>query len=280
MPDWSGYEYLPATQTKLITHNLLFDFTLPFTYTGAGLDIAAGKWTYKAMLANMNSSKRQDGQKTPVIAYRADYSVGEYMGFGLAGVHGKAANFRPLDDTTTSGLAANPVTGLDYSGEDTRLDLLEVDGYFVRGDLTVMGQASLGRQKAAAVSADPTTGELRSAQWWGLSALGAYKLSPRIEAVLRTDYVNNKKNGGGLLGYSFADPINGIGPDALGADPEVGANRFAFSFGMNYLFNPNTVFKAEYRYDHATKAVFGDARDATAFHKSNQLLATSVIVSF
>ena len=29
IPDWSGYEYLQPTLNKLITHNLLFDFTLP-----------------------------------------------------------------------------------------------------------------------------------------------------------------------------------------------------------------------------------------------------------
>ena len=32
LPDWSGYEYLQPTLNKLITHNLLFDFTLPTAY--------------------------------------------------------------------------------------------------------------------------------------------------------------------------------------------------------------------------------------------------------
>ena len=48
IPDWSGYEYLPPTQNKLITHNLLFDFTLPTGYIGAGVDITSGKWVTKA----------------------------------------------------------------------------------------------------------------------------------------------------------------------------------------------------------------------------------------
>ena len=52
MPDWSGYEYLQPTLNKLITHNLLFDFTLPTSYTGAGLDITRGKWWYRGMLGN------------------------------------------------------------------------------------------------------------------------------------------------------------------------------------------------------------------------------------
>ncbi len=41
VPDWSGYEYQQPTLNPFITHNLLFDFTLPTTYTGAGIDIHA-----------------------------------------------------------------------------------------------------------------------------------------------------------------------------------------------------------------------------------------------
>jgi hypothetical protein len=280
MPDWSGYEYLPPTQTKLITHNLLFDFTLPFTYTGAGLEITSGKWITKAMLANMNASKRNAGEKAPVIAYRVDYSRGEFQGFGFAGVHGKAANFRALDATTVSGLAANPITGADYSGRDTAVNLFEVDGYFIRGDWTVQGQVSVGSQKNAAITADPTSGDLRKAQWWGVSALAAYKLTPRLEAVARGDYISNKKNGGGLLGYGFADDVNGIGPDATGlGDPELGANRTALALGMSYLFNQNTVFKAEYRLDRASQPVFIDVKTGE-YRKSNQLFGASVVVSF
>ncbi len=94
IPDWSGYEYLQPTLNKLITHNLLFDFTLPTAYTGAGMDITSGKWIAKVMLANMNAASATAGEKAPVVAFRVDYSRGEFQGFGFAGVHGKAANFR------------------------------------------------------------------------------------------------------------------------------------------------------------------------------------------
>ena len=46
------------------------------------------------MLANINATKRAPGEKAPVLAYRVDYSKGEFSGFGFAGVHGKTANFR------------------------------------------------------------------------------------------------------------------------------------------------------------------------------------------
>ena len=79
-------------QNRLITHNLLFDFTLPRTLTGAGAEWIAGQWLVKGMVANIDEGFRPSGQKTPVIAYRADWAKGEYRGYGFAGVHGKAPN--------------------------------------------------------------------------------------------------------------------------------------------------------------------------------------------
>lgn len=287
IPDWSGYEYLQPTLNKLITHNLLFDFTLPTAYTGAGMEMTRGKWIVKGVVANMNTSKRAPGEKSPVFAYRVDYSKGEFQGFGFAGVHGKAANFRPYDDTTLSGLAANPFTGEDYSGRDTAVHLFEFDAYFIRGDWTVQGQVSYGQQKQAAITIDPDTGELRNSRWYGLSVLAAHKFTPRFEGIARFDYLNNKKNGGGLLGYTGSDGRNGIGPgwtdDGTGNwtqdDLETGANRYALSLGMSYLFNLNTVFKAEYRLDRANQAVFNYVKD-NSYKKSNHVLGAAVVVSF
>ncbi len=272
IPDWSGYEYLQPTLNKLITHNLLFDFTLPTAYTGAGMEITSGKWIVKGLLANLNTSKKSSGNKAPVIAYRVDYAKGEFQGFGFAGVHGKAANFRADDGV------GNPVSGLPYDLKDTRVDLFEGDAYFIRGDWTVQGQLSFGQQKNAAITADPTTGDLRTAKWWGLSGLAAYKWDPRFETTVRLDYIDNKKNGGGLLGYNFADDRNGIGPDAAG-DPEVGAKRTALTLGASYNFNLNTTFKVEYRIDRANLPVFVDVKDGST-SKTNQLFGASVLVFF
>jgi hypothetical protein len=278
IPDWSGYEYLQPTLNKLITHNMLFDFTLPTAYTGAGMELVRGKWIVKGMVANMNASRKTSGNKTPVVAYRVDYARGEFQGFGLAGVHGKAANFA------------------DATGKDSALNLFEVDGYFIRGDWTVQGQASVGKHKAAAIVPDPVSGELRDASWWGLSALAAYKFTPRFEGTARIDHVNNKKNGGGLLGYTgYWDPANGGLSDnrnGIGVDPTLdcvtdatiaecntGANRTALTFGLSYLFDLNTTFKVEYRLDRANLPVFANVKDGT-FRKSNSMLGASVLVSF
>jgi hypothetical protein len=278
LPDWSGYEYLQPTLNKLITHNLLFDFTLPTAYTGAGMEISEGKWIVKGMLANMNASKKASGNNTPVLTYRVDYSRGEFQGFGFAGVHGKAANFA------------------DPNGVDSRLDLFEFDAYFIRGDVTVQGQLSYGRHRGAAIAPDPVSGDLRDASWTGLSVLGAYKFTPRFEGIARLDHIRNRKNGGGLLGYtgywdpasgSLGDYRNGIGidgtldcvTDATISACNRGANRSALSLGVSYAFDTATTLKAELRFDRADQPVFYVVKDGT-FKKTNQLFGASVLVAF
>jgi hypothetical protein len=278
MPDWSGYEYLQPTLNKLITHNLLFDFTLPTAYTGAGLDVTRGKWWMRGMVGQMNASKNNQGERSPMLAYRVDYSRGEFQGFGFAGVHGKAANFA------------------DPDGAKSRLDLFEFDAYFIRGDVTVQGQLSFGQHKGAAIAPDPVTGDLRDARWTGLSVLGAYKLTPRFEVIARMDHIRNTKNGGGLLGYTgYWDPANGVlGDDRNGigvnatldcaTDPTItacnrGANRSALSLGFSWLYDENTTFKAEYRLDRANVPVFFDAGSG-GFKKANSMLGAAVVVAW
>lgn len=273
IPDWSGYEYVAATTTKFVTRGLLLDFAEPTAYTAAGVDITRGKWLTKALVGNYNTTKQGANRKSPVFVYRVDYSKGEFSGFGFAGVHGKATNFSPF--------------AVDANGKapDSRLDLFEFDGYFTRGDLTLQGQVSLGRQKNASI-VPAQDGTLRTSQWWGAPALAAYKFIPRWEAVARFDYIDKHKNGGGLVQYSAEDGRNRIGPDAtLGCTTawvdgcDKGANRYALAVGLNYLFNANTTLKTEYRYDRANPPVFLNAKDGN-YRKANSLLGASVVVSF
>ena len=279
IPDWTGYEITLPAGNKLITHNLLFDFMAPTNYTGAVIDYTSGKWWTRAGLANVNSARTAAGNNRPAFIYRVDYSKGEYDGFGFSGVHGNVVNFAA--DGTYFDPSGNEV-GFGSAGKSTMANLFEVDAYFVRGDLSLYGQVSYGQQKEAAIF--NSDGVLRDARWWGLSGTAAYKLTPRLEGVLRTDYFNNEKNGGGLFGYSFDDSINGIGRGVL-ADgsfskgESTGANRYALSMGLNYLFDESTIMKLEYRYDGADQEVFEYISNGT-FRKNNHLFGASVVVSF
>jgi Protein of unknown function (DUF3138) len=275
IPDWSGYELTLPVGNKLITHNLLFDFTLPSGYIGAGIEYTSGKWVTKAMLAQMNQNANFSAAKGSVLAWRVDYARGEYQGFGLAGVYGQAPNF-------VNGYACD-----DCTPTNSNLGLIEVDGYFIRGDWTVQGQLSYGYQKQAAITAN-ANGGLQTASWYGLSTLAAYKFTPRFEGVGRFDYLYNGKNGGGLLGYGM-DDSNGIGPNgnllceqglpAVSSGCNKGASRYALSLGLNYVFNEYTMFKAEARYDWASQPVFLNVSD-DSYGKGNTVLGAAVVVSF
>lgn len=239
IPDWSGYEYYWSHQTKLITHNMMFDFTAPNFYQMVGLDYTSGKWWIRGGVGNMNkvSASLTPAQKDPVVVYRVDYSRGEFQGWGFAGQHGK------------------------HWG--SRIDNFEADAYFIRGPLTWQGQIVAGRHKNIAANGD--------AAWTGLSTLAAYKVTPRFEVVGRLDYIKNSKNGGGLLGQvpgtctlnnrdllgafdgttsdvACNDGRNGFGPvmalvdDGAGSvqwEPTgTGTNRAALSLGFNICLMP------------------------------------------
>lgn len=279
VPDWTGYELTLPAGNRLITHNLLFDLMAPTAYTGAGVDIKRGKWQVKAGLANTNTARNASGNNGSSVIYRVDYSKGEYDGFGFTGLHGKLPNFAADGTWIDSNGNEQPFA---EAGKNTMAHLLEFDAYFIRGDWALFGQVSYGQQKQSAIY--NSDGTLRDARWWGLSGTVGYKLTPRTEAVFRADYVANKKNGGGLLGYSFDDGINGIGrgvmPDgSLAKGDAVGANRYALSFGLSYRVDENSTFKLEYRLDGANQPVFLDAKDGS-YSKKNSLLGASMVVSF
>ena len=278
IPDWTGYELTLPAGNKLITHNLLFDTMAPTAYTGAVLDVTHEKWWVRGGLANVNSARTQPGNRGAALVYRVDYAKGEYSGFGFSGLHGKLSNFAADGSYTDSMGVEQSFAG---QGKNTLAHLLEADAYFTRGDWSVFGQVSVGQQKGAAIyNAD---GVLRDARWWGISGLLAYKFTPRLEGALRGDYVNNTKNGGGLLGYSFDDPINGIGRGTLADGSsakglDIGSNRYALAFGLNYRVDENSTFKVEYRWDGASQPVF--AYPQGVYKRNNQLLGASMVVSF
>ncbi len=295
IPDWTGYEITLPAGNKLITHNLLFDFMAPTSYTGAVLDLTSGKWWSRVGLANFNTARQTPGNNSPVVIYRVDYSKGEFSGFGFSGLHGKIPNFAADNTYFGDTGEVDPVTGdpifgdlaFPSAGKNTMANLFEVDAFFTRGDWSLFGQVSVGQQKGAAIF--NSDGVLRDARWWGLSGTAAYKLTPRLEGVLRVDYINNKSNGGGLLGYTGDDGINGIGrglvPDEFGnyvnfaKGESVGSNRWALTLGANYLYDENTIFKFELRQDGASQPVFYDVK-GDRYYKSNTLLGASVVVSF
>lgn len=265
LPDWSGYEYIWSNQQPLISHNLLFDFTIPSFYSGAGMEFIRGKWNSKFLVGNINEARRAPGQKKPGVTYRADYANSEFSGFGFAGTN----TFET----------------------DQKINLFEVDGYYTRGDLTMQGQIGTGTAEGLASNGG-------TARWSGVSGLLGYKLTNRLQLTGRADYIANSTNGGGVYGTAFdaidgptKDSRNGFGPSqAVDADPNKGVNRYALTVGLNYLISANhtpgsglwntgTWFKTELRYDAADGQVFL-APDRINYKKDNLMFSTSLVFAF
>ncbi len=245
-PDYQGYEYYFAHQNPLITHNLLWSYAGPTKYEGVGMSYVLGKWTAKWLFGNIDD---QRSSKSPGIAYRADYTVSEYTYVGFAGAHARTTR---------------------------QYDLMEVDVGYTRADWALNGQLNYGRERGAAANGG-------DAQWWGMSALAGYKVTPTLQLLTRFDYINNRRNGGGIYAGTTGDNVSGFGPelDNTGAaiDPNRGANRYALSAGFNYSINANAAWKAEARVDRSSGYNFMDPKTG-AFKRSNVLLGTAVVVSF
>lgn len=256
-PDFAGYEMSWGNANPLISNNLLYTHTAATNYMGAGLSYEIGDWAAKWMVGQVDG---EASRKAPGIAYRVDYSASEYSGIGFSGVHMRTK---------------------DGPGDT---DLMEIDAYHNRGDLTLQGQLSLGRLIG---SAGDKSGA--DARWWGVSALVGYKLTPRLQAIARADYIDNSANGGGIYANSTFDYDDGsgipasrsvFGPelDELGTEGAKGANRYALSLGFNYALNSSTQWKTELRLDRSTGYNFLDSNGV--LKQSNTTFNTSLVVSF
>jgi hypothetical protein len=247
-PDYSGYEYSMGHQNPLISNNLLYANTAASNYMGVGMShTLSSNLTAKWMVGQIDGTT---SRKAPGLAYRADYAMGEYNGLGLSGVH-----FR------TNG-----------ENDNSNADLMEIDAYHTRGDLTLQGQFSMGRVLKAGMDESG-----RNARWWGVSGLVGYKLTPRLQALARADFIYNRANGGGVY-YNDGSYGPELSSDGTAADGSKGANRYALTAGFNYAVNANTQWKTELRFDRSTGYNF--TNNYGELTKGNTTVGTSLVVSF
>lgn len=182
---WNGYEYVNAPDMKNITHNLLFDFGGPYYVVGGGLTFKFAGMDFKTLAGNLNTHRDVPGSKSRGLHWRGDVGLNEFSGWGASGMHGK-------------------VGGQNYNYG-------EVDFWYTKGDLTFNAQVEGSRHKASAYNGG-------DASHIGVSALAAYKLTPQWEAVVRGDWYNNSKNGGGGPAFVFGDCSVGTVPVTVNLD--------------------------------------------------------------
>ena len=291
MPDVSGYEawyptyvgennissnvMYPTYATNFVTHNLLWDFTGAYFYTGVGLDLVRGPWETKLFLANVNASRGdtklalggtgQSNNNTGFI-YNAAYTQEEFWGVEFTGY------FLP-NMPTPSGAAGN-------------VSSFEIDGNYTRGTFNGNLQFTLGTQHNGAYRTD-ANGNLQDSRWYGMSLLLSERLNTRWSVATRLDYLNNQANGGGIFTLNSAnagisgvgDAVNGFGPDANDPSGQTGTNRAALAFSTTYHVTQNASLRAEVRRDFASTAAFYDYNTGNMV-SANNVVALQALVNF
>jgi hypothetical protein len=295
IPDVSGYEawyptyvgennitsnlLYPTYATNFVTHNLLWDFTGAYFYTGVGLDMVRGPWETELFVANVNTS-RGDNLNTLTIdstsqsnsnagfIYNAVYAQEEFWGVEFTGY-----------------LLPNMPTP---SGRFGTVNSFEIDGNFTRGTFNGNLQFTYGTQQNGAYSTD-ANGNLQDSRWYGLSLLLSEKVNPRWTIATRVDYLNNEANGGGIFTLNSAnasasnnlvgDAVNGFGPDVTDPTGQTGTNRAAWSFSATYHLTQNASLRGEFRRDFASTAAFYDYNSGL-MSTTNNIFALQALVNF
>ena len=302
MNSFGGYEVQQSNQMNTITHGLLYDFSDPGNYVGAGFNWSHDVWATKFMIANEqfhtnpNSATDANGNthsnSTPTVTGRVDYTMTSNLDIGGSMNIGRQSLYT---HTTTNN---NGITSADGTyGYQGNSNSAYSGYYFGELDLTLTGTDSVynaevdyGRQKQAAWNGG-------DAVWWGFSLLAHQKWNTetfgRMGATLRYDYLNDSKNGGGgggiALGsgtnYGGVDGTNGFGisqacfsaSSSNGTDCS-GATRQALTAALLFYPTDQLTLKMEYRHDWANRDVF--LRSDGNYRKSNDVLAAQAVYSF
>jgi hypothetical protein len=259
----------------MVTHNLLWDFTGAYFYTGVGLDMVRGPWETKLFLANVNKSRGDaaasltgTGQSNQDVGFifNAAYAQEEFWGFEFTGY---SIPNMPTPRGGTGGVSS-----------------FEIDGNYTRGTFNSNLQFVVGTQQNGAYSLD-TNGNLQDSRWYGMSLLLSDRVTSRWTLATRMDYLYNQDNGGGIFtlnslntgGLNVGDAVNGFGPDAADPTGQTGTNRAAFSLSATYHLTQNASLRAEFRRDFATTAAFYDYNSGN-MSSTNNVVALQALVNF
>ncbi|MBX9295473.1 DUF3138 family protein [Chromobacterium vaccinii] len=308
MNSFGGYEVQQSNQMVTLTHGLLYDFSDPGSYVGAGFNWSHDVWAWKFLLANeqyrthanlantgtnsANGNPQVKSNNTPTFTARVDYTWSSALDLGWSFNAGRQTLLTSAAQSATSPvpvtngcLGGNVGFGYQCVSADpySNYFFTEADASYTLGDIQYNAELDYGQQQKAAWNGS-------SAQWYGVSLLGHRKWMTeslgKMGATLRYDYLNNSKNGGGgggvALGAGGYDGVNGFGVDpaclASGSTDCKGANRMALTADLLFFPTDQFTLKFEYRHDWASQAVF--QRNDGSMKKGNDMLGAQAVYTF
>ncbi|MGC0153766.1 DUF3138 family protein [Chromobacterium vaccinii] len=290
---FGGYEVQQSNQMVTLSHGLLYDFSDPGSYVGAGVAWSHDVWAWKFLLANeqyrthanlantgtnaANGNPQVKSNNTPTVTARVDYTWSSALDLG--------GSFNAGRQTLLTGSGCSGGFGYQCGATDpySNYFFVEADASYTLGDVIYNAELDYGQQQKAAWNGG-------QAQWYGVSLLGHRKWMTdtlgKMGATLRYDYLNDSKNGGGgggvALGSGGYDGVNGFGVDpaclASGATDCKGANRQALTADLLFFPTDQLTLKLEYRHDWASQAVF--QRNDGSLKRSNDMLGAQAVYSF
>nr|WP_199068114.1 DUF3138 family protein [Chromobacterium sp. ASV5] len=307
MNSFGGYEAQLSNQMTTLTHGLLYDFSDPGSYVGAGFNWSHGAWAWKFLVGNeqlrthtsvaatgTNGDTGQPTTKsnnTPSVTARLDYTWSSAWDLGWSFNAGKQTLV-----TSSSSLAAGQApsngcqaggTGFGYqcasSDPFTSYFFTEADASYTLGDVLFNAEVDYGRQQKAAWNG-------QDAVWYGVSLLGHRKWMTdtlgKMGATLRYDYLNDSKNGGGgggiALSGSGIDSANGFGISqaclAAGGVDCKGATRQALTADLLFFPTDQLTLKLEYRHDWANQDMF--LFNDGSYRKSSDMIGAQAVYTF
>lgn len=303
MNSFGGYEVQQSNQMNTITHGLLYDFSDPGSYVGAGFNWAHGAWATKFMIANeqyrtsansVDTNNGKSANNTPSVTGRFDYTWSSALDIGGSANVGRQSLVAHTDSSGNTdktygyqGTSSNPYSNYYFA---------ELDATYTMTDGVLNAELDYGRQKQAAWNGG-------DAVWYGFSLLAHQKWNSdwfgRMGATLRYDYLNDSKNGGGgggialssgtnsVTGGNFAgvDTTNGFGisqacfnSSSVNGTDCSGATRQALTAALLFYPTDQLTLKMEIRHDWANRDVF--LRNDGNYRKSNDIFAAQAVYSF
>lgn len=257
-PAWDGFECKYADCMYTITHSLLFNFSEPGYFTGAGMEYTKGMFDLKTQLADeVNSGNNSAGMNTWAGVYRFSFALSPEWSVGVFGMVGENPVYGSYAGTTPYTSSLRTFNDFDWSYKGKKL---------VFG-----GQFDYGSQANAAYNGSTAT-------WYGAMALVNYRFTQLVGGTLRADYFNDSANGGGggnvypplaaggVSGYS-ANGINGLGFNP--SNPLVGAIRESITGDLLFYPYSNSIIKAEYRHDFANFSAFANYANVLQYNNNN-----------
>jgi hypothetical protein len=250
-----------------ITHSLLFNFSEPGYFTGAGTEYSKGMFDLKAQLADeVNTGNNSAGLNTWAGVYRFSFALSQNWSVGVFGLVGENPTYASYAGTAPYASSLRTFNDFDWS---------------YRGEKLVFGgQVDYGSQANAAYNGSTAT-------WYGALALLYYRFSNLVGGTLRADYFNDSANGGGggnvypplaaggVSGY-LANGINGLGVDPT--NTLVGAIRESITSDILFYPYSNLIIKTEYRHDFANFNAFANYANVLKYNNNNTVAVQCVFL--